>query len=98
LGGLLACLIGTTPPAAPRPDWPITIVAEAMSRNIGQKIIVELKPGARGGLAMEQVEKAGITLAMIAQGTPSISASTRRCITIRIASSRSRRSQRSPMW
>jgi tripartite-type tricarboxylate transporter receptor subunit TctC len=86
--GLLACLIGTTLHAAPYPDRPITIVvpfgkgttadliatvvAEAMSRNIGQKVIVELKPGAGGGLAMEQVEKAapdGATLAMITQGT-----------------------------
>jgi tripartite-type tricarboxylate transporter receptor subunit TctC len=87
-GGLLACLIGTMLQAAPYPDRPITIVvpfgkgttadliatvvAEAMSKNIGQKVIVELKPGAGGGLAMEQVEKAapdGTTLAMITQGT-----------------------------
>ena len=87
-GGLLACLIGTTLQAAPASDRPITIVvpfgkgttadliatvvAEAMSKNIGQKVIVELKPGAGGGLAMEQVEKAapdGATLAMITQGT-----------------------------
>ena len=87
-GGLLACLIGTTLQAAPYPDRPITIVvpfgkgttadliatvvAEAMSKNIGQKVIVELKPGAGGGLAMEQVENAapdGTTLAMITQGT-----------------------------
>jgi tripartite-type tricarboxylate transporter receptor subunit TctC len=87
-GGLLACLIGTTPQAAPTSDRPITIVvpfgkgttadliatvvAETMSKNIGQKVIVELKPGAGGGLAMEQVEKAapdGTTLAMITQGT-----------------------------
>src|SRR5271168_3879404 len=88
LGGLLACLIGTTLQAAPASDRSITIVvpfgkgttadliatvvAEAMSKNIGQKVIVELKPGAGGGLAMEQVEKAapdGTTLAMITQGT-----------------------------
>jgi tripartite-type tricarboxylate transporter receptor subunit TctC len=87
-GGLLACLIGTTLQAAPYPDRPITIVvpfgkgttagliatvvAEAMSKNIGQKVIVELKPGAGGGLAMEQVENAapdGTTLAMITQST-----------------------------
>ncbi|HSZ98727.1 MAG TPA: tripartite tricarboxylate transporter substrate-binding protein [Bradyrhizobium sp.] len=86
--GLLACLIGTTLQAASTSDRPITlvvpfgkgttadliatVVAEAMSKNIGQKVIVELKPGAGGGLAMEQVEKAapdGTTLAMITQGT-----------------------------
>jgi tripartite-type tricarboxylate transporter receptor subunit TctC len=74
--------------AAPYPDRPITIVvpfgrgttadlvaavvAEAMSKDIGQKVMVELKPGAGGGIAMEQVEKAapdGYTLAMITQGT-----------------------------
>jgi tripartite-type tricarboxylate transporter receptor subunit TctC len=74
--------------AAPYPDRPITIfvpfgkgttadliaavVSEAMSKNIGQKVTVELKPGAGGGIAMEQVEKAapdGYTLAMITQGT-----------------------------
>ena len=88
LGGLLACLAGSALQAAPYPDRPITIVvpfgkgttadlianvvAEAMSKNIGQKVIVELKPGAGGGIAMEQVEKAapdGATLAMITQGT-----------------------------
>jgi len=49
-----------------------TVVAEAMSRNIGRKVTVELKPGAGGGIAMAQVEKAapdGYTLAMITQGT-----------------------------
>ena len=48
------------------------VVADAMSKNIGQKVTVELKPGAGGGIAMEQVEKAapdGYTLAMITQGT-----------------------------
>ena len=74
--------------AEPYPERPITIivpfgkgttadlvaavVAEAMSKNIGQKVMVELKPGAGGGIAMEQVEKAapdGYTLAMITQGT-----------------------------
>jgi tripartite-type tricarboxylate transporter receptor subunit TctC len=60
--------------AEPYPDRPITIVvpfgkgttaelvavvvAEAMSKNIGQKVTVELKPGAGGGIAMAQVEKA----------------------------------------
>jgi tripartite-type tricarboxylate transporter receptor subunit TctC len=87
-GGLLACLTGGALQAAPSPDAPITIVvpfgkgttadliatvvAEAMSRNIGQKVMVELKPGAGGGIAMTQVEKAapdGTTLAMITQGT-----------------------------
>jgi tripartite-type tricarboxylate transporter receptor subunit TctC len=88
LGGLLACLTAGTSAAAPYPDRPITIVvpfgkgttadliatvvAEAMSKNIGQKVIVDLKPGAGGGTAMEQVEKAapdGTTLGMITQGT-----------------------------
>jgi tripartite-type tricarboxylate transporter receptor subunit TctC len=74
--------------AEPYPDRPVTIVvpfgkgttaeliatvvSEAMSRNIGQKVTVELKPGAGGGIAMEQVEQAspdGYTLAMITQGT-----------------------------
>jgi tripartite-type tricarboxylate transporter receptor subunit TctC len=74
--------------AEPYPDRPITIivpfgkgttadlvaavVSEAMSKNIGEKVTVELKPGAGGGIAMEQVEKAapdGYTLAMITQGT-----------------------------
>jgi tripartite-type tricarboxylate transporter receptor subunit TctC len=47
-------------------------VAEAMTRDLGQKVIIELKPGAGGGIALEQVEKAtpdGYTLAMISQGT-----------------------------
>jgi tripartite-type tricarboxylate transporter receptor subunit TctC len=88
IGGLLGCLAGGALQAAPYPDRPITIivpfgkgttadlianvVAGAMSKNIGQKVIVELKPGAGGGIAMEQVEKAapdGTTLAMITQGT-----------------------------
>ncbi len=88
LGGLLACLAAGASPAAPYPDGPITIVvpfgrgttadliatvvAEAMSKNIGQKVIVDLKPGAGGGIAMAQVEKAapdGTTLGMITQGT-----------------------------
>jgi tripartite-type tricarboxylate transporter receptor subunit TctC len=88
LGGLLACLTGGAAGAATYPDRPITIVvpfgrgttadlvatvvAEAMSKNIGQKVIVELKPGAGGGTAMRQVENAapdGTTLAMITQGT-----------------------------
>src|SRR3981081_3180526 len=74
--------------AGPYPDRPIAIVvpfgkgttadliaavvAEAMSKNIGQKVVVELKPGAGGGIAMEQAEKAaadGYSLAMITQGT-----------------------------
>src|ERR1700730_9230512 len=74
--------------AEPYPDRPITIVvpfgkgttadliaavvSDAMSNNIGRKVVVELKPGAGGGIAMEQVEKAapdGYTLAMITQGT-----------------------------
>ena len=74
--------------AEPYPERPITIVvpfgkgttadliaavvSEAMSKNIGQKVMVELKPGAGGGIAMAQVEKAapdGYTLAMITQST-----------------------------
>src|SRR5277367_4263760 len=85
---LLACLVGGTLRAAPNLEHPITIVvpfgkgttadlianvvAEAMSKNIGQKVTVELKPGTGGGAALEQVEKAapdGTTLAMITQGT-----------------------------
>ena len=88
VGGLFACLIGNPLCAGPYPERPITIVvpfgkgttaefvaavvAETMSKNIGQKVTVELKPGAGGGIAMEQVEKAaadGTTLAMITQGT-----------------------------
>jgi tripartite-type tricarboxylate transporter receptor subunit TctC len=74
--------------AEPYPERPITIVvpfgkgttadliaavvSEAMSKNIGQKVMVELKPGAGGGIAMAQVGKAapdGYTLAMITQST-----------------------------
>src|SRR5258708_24292056 len=74
--------------AEPYPDRPIpmvvpfgkgttadliaAVVADAVSKNIGQKVIVELKPGAGGGIAMEQAEKAapdGYSLAMITQGT-----------------------------
>jgi tripartite-type tricarboxylate transporter receptor subunit TctC len=88
VGGLFACLIGNPLCAGPYPERPITIVvpfgkgttaefvaavvAETMSKNIGQKVTVELRPGAGGGIAMEQVEKAaadGTTLAMITQGT-----------------------------
>lgn len=88
LGGMLGCALATVSGAAPYPDRPITIVvpfgkgttadliatavADTMSKNIGQKVIVELKPGAGGGIAMAQVEKAapdGTTLAMITQGT-----------------------------
>ena len=53
-------------------DLVAAVVSEAMAKNIGQKVMVELKPGAGGGIAMEQVEKAapdGYTLAMITQGT-----------------------------
>jgi tripartite-type tricarboxylate transporter receptor subunit TctC len=74
--------------AGPYPDRPVTIVvpfgkgttadlvatvvSEAMARNIGQQVMVELRPGAGGGIAMAQVAKAapdGYTLAMITQGT-----------------------------
>jgi tripartite-type tricarboxylate transporter receptor subunit TctC len=47
-------------------------VAQTMTRELGQKVSVEFKPGAGGGIAMEQVEKAqpdGYTLGMISQGT-----------------------------
>jgi tripartite-type tricarboxylate transporter receptor subunit TctC len=53
-------------------DLIAAVVSETVSKNIGQKVMVELKPGAGGGIAMEQVEKAapdGYTLAMITQGT-----------------------------
>ncbi|MEA2831456.1 MAG: hypothetical protein QOF22_2204, partial [Bradyrhizobium sp.] len=53
-------------------DFIATVVSEAMSKNIGQKVVIELKPGAGGGIAMAQVAKAapdGYTLAMITQGT-----------------------------
>ena len=85
---LLAGLMPAPLHAAPWPEHPVTIVvpfgkgttadlvatvvAEALSRQIGRKVAVELKPGAGGGIAMEQVEKAaadGTTLAMITQGT-----------------------------
>lgn len=74
--------------AGPYPDRPITIVvpfgkgttadliaavvSKTVSDNIGQKVTIELKPGAGGGIAMEQVASAapdGHTLAMITQGT-----------------------------
>ena len=48
------------------------VVAETMTRQLGQKVTVEFKPGAGGGIAMEQLEKAppdGYTLGMISQGT-----------------------------
>jgi tripartite-type tricarboxylate transporter receptor subunit TctC len=88
IGSLLAGMTASSLQAAPYPDRPITIVvpfgkgttadliaavvADAMSKNIGQKVTIELKPGAGGGAAMEQVQNAapdGYTLAMITQGT-----------------------------
>jgi tripartite-type tricarboxylate transporter receptor subunit TctC len=48
------------------------VVAEVLSKNVGQPVKVELKPGEGSGLAMEQVEKAapdGYTIGMITQGT-----------------------------
>jgi len=48
------------------------VVAEVLSKNVGQPVQVELKPGEGSGLAMEQVEKAapdGYTIGMITQGT-----------------------------
>ena len=87
-GSLLVCLWGSLLHAAPYLEGPIaivvpfgkgttadliaTVVAEAMSKNIGQKVTVELKPGAGGGAAMAEVENAtpdGTRLAMITQGT-----------------------------
>jgi tripartite-type tricarboxylate transporter receptor subunit TctC len=47
-------------------------VAEVLSRNVGQKVVVDLKPGEGGGIAMEQIEKAapdGYTIGLISQGT-----------------------------
>jgi tripartite-type tricarboxylate transporter receptor subunit TctC len=77
-----------TAQAAPYPDRPVTIVvpfgkgttadlvaaviSEAMLKKFGQNVVVELKPGAGGGIAMSQVANAapdGYTLAMITQGT-----------------------------
>jgi tripartite-type tricarboxylate transporter receptor subunit TctC len=49
-----------------------TVVAETVSKNIGQRVALELKPGAGGGIAMAQVGQAaadGYSLAMITQGT-----------------------------
>ena len=56
--------------AGPYPDRPVTIVvpfgkgttadliaavvSEAMSKNFGQNVVVELKPGAGGGIAMSR--------------------------------------------
>jgi tripartite-type tricarboxylate transporter receptor subunit TctC len=48
------------------------VVAEVLSRNVGQPVRVDLKPGEGGGIAMEQVEKAapdGYTIGLISQGT-----------------------------
>lgn len=48
------------------------VVAEVLSKNVGQPVKVELKPGEGSGIAMEQVEKAvpdGYTIGMITQGT-----------------------------
>src|ERR1700709_1183636 len=82
LGGAVPVLAG------PYPDRPVTIVvpfgkgttadlvaavvSEAMSKKFGQNVVVELKPGAGGGIAMAQAPgpaPAGYTLAMITQGT-----------------------------
>jgi tripartite-type tricarboxylate transporter receptor subunit TctC len=54
------------------PDIIGAVLAETMSRDIGQRITIELQPGAGGGIAMQKLEKAapdGYTLAMISQGT-----------------------------
>src|SRR4051812_48745411 len=48
------------------------VVAEVLSKNLGQPVKVELKPGEGSGLAMEEVEKAapdGYTIGLVTQGT-----------------------------
>ena len=48
------------------------VVAEVLSKNLGQPVKVELKPGEGSGIAMELVEKAapdGYTIGMVTQGT-----------------------------
>jgi tripartite-type tricarboxylate transporter receptor subunit TctC len=48
------------------------VVAEVLSKNLGQPVKVELKVGEGGGIAMGEVEKAapdGYTIGMITQGT-----------------------------
>jgi tripartite-type tricarboxylate transporter receptor subunit TctC len=48
------------------------VVAKKMAQDLGQPVMIDLKPGAGGGVAMELVENAapdGYTLAMISQGT-----------------------------
>jgi tripartite-type tricarboxylate transporter receptor subunit TctC len=48
------------------------VVAEVLSKNVGQPVKVELKPGEGSGIAMELVEKAapdGTTIGLITQGT-----------------------------
>ncbi len=48
------------------------VVAEVLSKNLGQPVRVELKPGEGSGIAMELVEKAapdGYTIGMVTQGT-----------------------------
>ncbi|MEJ0074148.1 MAG: tripartite tricarboxylate transporter substrate binding protein [Alphaproteobacteria bacterium] len=48
------------------------VVAEMLSKNLGQPVKVELKPGEGSGLAMEQLAKAapdGYTIGLITQGT-----------------------------
>jgi tripartite-type tricarboxylate transporter receptor subunit TctC len=88
LAGLLAVLGAVPLQAQPWPARPITlvigfgkgttaeiigvVVAEVLSKNIGQPVAVELKPGEGSGIAMELVEKAtpdGYTIGMITQGT-----------------------------
>lgn len=86
--GLFACLGAVPLQAQPYPAKPITmvvgfgkgttaeiigvVVGAVLSKNIGQPVTVDLKPGEGGGLAMEVVETAapdGYTIGMISQGT-----------------------------
>jgi tripartite-type tricarboxylate transporter receptor subunit TctC len=48
------------------------VVADVLSKNVGQPVKVDLKPGEGGGISMEQVENAGpdgYTIGLISQGT-----------------------------
>src|ERR1043166_5511163 len=88
LAGLLAVLGAVPLQAQPWPARPITlvigfgkgttaeiigvVVAEVLSKNIGQPVKVELKPGEGSGSSMERVERAapdGYTIGLITQGT-----------------------------
>jgi tripartite-type tricarboxylate transporter receptor subunit TctC len=48
------------------------VVADVLSKNVGQPVKVDLKPGEGGGISMQQVENAGpdgYTIGLISQGT-----------------------------